>query len=125
MQLTKYGYEKTPQFCLDQLQVTDDKFFYKLKNKYECLNSPDNQYRTEIGGEPLNCLSLYFEYMIDTCLQLYEAKYGGNMGFKGEVYIDKLGEEVGSLFTVYGNLTEEIPQTTTQQEPAPSTTEST
>ena len=34
MQLTSFGYEKTPQFCLDQLQVIDDKFFYKSKNKY-------------------------------------------------------------------------------------------
>lgn len=31
------------------------------------------------------------------------------MGFKGEVFINKMGEEDGSLFTVYGNLTDEIP----------------
>lgn len=70
------GFERTAEFCLTQLTVNDDNFFYKLKNKYSCLTDTHNEFPLiDVPDEPSECLNLYYDYKIETCLQNYEDKF--------------------------------------------------
>lgn len=77
------GTNRTAQFCLEQHRSNHDSFFYKLKNKYECLDSAAGSRALGFGGskaartewemfnefavvklddEVYNCLEVYYDY---------------------------------------------------------------
>jgi hypothetical protein len=37
----------------------------------------------DVPDEPSECLNLYYDYKIETCLQNYEDKFEANVGFYG------------------------------------------
>lgn len=76
-----HGFERTGEFCEKKQSVVDDNFFYKLKNKYECLTSNDNEFeKIDVPEAVSMCLNKYYDYTIETCLQDYEAQYNDYQG---------------------------------------------
>lgn len=71
--------------------MVNENFFYKLKNKYECLTSNDNEFEKIDVPEAVSvCLNKYYDYAIETCLQDYEAQYKdfdgtSQVGFYGHI----------------------------------------
>ena len=87
------GINRTAQFCLENHRSNHDGFFYRLKNKYECLDSAAGSRSLGFSGsrasntemevfnefavvkldeEAYNCLSIYYDYQVEKCLQAYE-----------------------------------------------------
>ena len=71
------------QDCVDQAPSTSDKFFYKLKHKYECLSNPKSEFPTvSLPDEVYECLNIFYDYRVQVCLESYEEAYGSeNIGF--------------------------------------------
>jgi len=74
-----HGFERTGEFCLTKQSVVNEKFFYKLKNKYSCLTDTHNEFaEIEVPGEASQCLNKYYDYKIERCLEEYEAQFPAN-----------------------------------------------
>lgn len=77
-----HGFYHTGEYCEKKQSVVNDKFFYKLMNKYKCLTSNDNEFpQIDVPEEVSVCLNLYYDYKIETCLELYEDQFKNNSGF--------------------------------------------
>lgn len=69
--LERYGIPKNEEFCSNIIPATSDIFEYKLKNKWDCMLSPHNDFvdLDQISDEYVECVGLYFDYKVETCLQ--------------------------------------------------------
>ena len=116
--LERYGVNKTAKYCVDSLSSNADSklFAYPLKNKYNCLGNPSNEFpQVSLPDEVGVCLNKYFDNKVETCLSEYEEKYGGNMGFNGKKFDEREVVKpanddpfsyLSSYWSLYTNLTE-------------------
>ena len=65
--LERYGIPKTAEFCDAIIPATSDVFEYKLKNKWDCLLSPNNDFASldEVPDEYVECVGLYFDFKVE------------------------------------------------------------
>lgn len=105
--LELFGFDKTADFCLEEQAVTSDKISYPLKNKYQCLSAitgPGSN--VNIQDEAAECLSLFFDYKVEQCLEKMEAEYNDDMGFTGSLQPPASDDSLSwkdEFFASYGN----------------------
>jgi hypothetical protein len=58
-----FGSPKTAKYCVEQVNATSDKFYYNLKNKYDCLLDPRNDEVT-LSSKTANCANKYFVQLV-------------------------------------------------------------
>ena len=68
--LENFGFNKTAEYCTNQLMVVSPDVHYPLRNQYECLSYHGNDFRsTQISDEASQCLNAFYDYNIEECLR--------------------------------------------------------
>lgn len=105
--LEVFGFNKTAGFCLEQQGVLSENFHYPLKNKYECLSAVSGPAsNVTLLEEASACLNVFFDYLVEKCLEKMEADYNGNIGFTGSLSPPSSEDPLAwkdVYFTSYGN----------------------
>ena len=55
-------------YCLKYQRSTSNAYYYRLKNKYECLSDPAGS-RIEIDDAAVECLGSGSDFVIEQCLE--------------------------------------------------------
>lgn len=53
---------RSPKYCTEMQASNSENYFYKFKNKYDCLSNPNAPYKVQLDDEAFMCLNKYFEY---------------------------------------------------------------
>lgn len=72
--LERFGKKKDASHCenLDRAEekTEEPKFFYPLKNKYECLTDYHGKFdRVELDQEVHDCFNFYYMFAVEQCLE--------------------------------------------------------
>ena len=58
----RYGKRKTKEYCNEFTKANSEIFYYRLKNKYECLTSTTQDIRPEVVSQDVtDCINEYYD----------------------------------------------------------------